>query len=544
MSFLSTQERLIKRQVVDPVVCKTLIRSDRKETYCVMDTNLREDEPGFYSILDKNTAVSSIDKNFLENSSEKVFVATDTGKKTAKGKDIVQLSVLIEPEEKIYETTGTISRKYSEPVVLGEGTYGTVYEHPSYIVKQSKKKKDIIDRRYIDIPRDILTEIAIYRLISKNVCVPQMYGFDQENDKWSIQLSKGVDTIKSIAKTPVEKLNVFMWKLLACMEKISEAGIIHRDLNPRNIILVDENIQIIDWGLASVSIMNQKKSINVQTLDCRSPEILRANIFGKKTQYDYKIDIFSIGMIFLYLINPDVQREWFQKQGLLLNQENYAKYLMDLLGCDIFLEEKSQKGNIKRSIMEKYKIDDVSADFAGCMLEPYARNRHSYRMLLKHPYIGEMPGYIPPIKFPRVGPVADIKERWKGLVSRTDVLTYIDGVVNRLQLSWDVFINAVQLLDVLVLKNNQDNPFVTRQNIQEIIGACLCISIKLFGDITRIENRPISEYISQGDEKVEEKIVNAEKQIIFELRGNLLYKNTDQRPVYEWDKYYRTDIYA
>lgn len=101
-----------------------------------------------------------------------------------------------------------------------------------------------------------------------------------------------------------------MYQLLVSLYHADQKLIIHGDLKPEN-ILIDEfdNVVIADWGHSKIDkfTASKEKSLGVQTLYYRSPEILLGD-----TSYSTKIDIWSVGLIFFDLINggPLIKNPW------------------------------------------------------------------------------------------------------------------------------------------------------------------------------------------------------------------------------------------
>lgn len=89
-----------------------------------------------------------------------------------------------------------------------------------------------------------------------------------------------------------------MRQILEAVQKTHSLGIFHRDLKLGNILINQENeIQIVDWGLAEFYRPGQEYNIRVSTRPYKPPEIL----MGLK-QYDYSFDMWNIGCVFFCLL--------------------------------------------------------------------------------------------------------------------------------------------------------------------------------------------------------------------------------------------------
>ncbi|CAH1715613.1 eukaryotic translation initiation factor 2-alpha kinase isoform X1 [Aphis gossypii] len=108
-------------------------------------------------------------------------------------------------------------------------------------------------------------------------------------------------------------LNIFS-QIIQAVEYVHLQGLIHRDLKPSNIFFsLDGQIKIGDFGLVTEMIEsdegmtiydNKKKWLNEQHTDRVGTQLYMSpeQISGKS--YNYKVDIYSLGVIFFELLNP------------------------------------------------------------------------------------------------------------------------------------------------------------------------------------------------------------------------------------------------
>ncbi|CAD8073931.1 unnamed protein product [Paramecium sonneborni] len=114
-----------------------------------------------------------------------------------------------------------------------------------------------------------------------------------------------------------------MSQILNALIYIHQKGIMHRDLNPHN-IMISENIKLIDFGLARI-IKNQLIFPTAGTPGYIAPEIIN---YKQEKQYDEKADIFSLGcMLYKMLTGENLfrkQKNIFQenKEGIFELRKN------------------------------------------------------------------------------------------------------------------------------------------------------------------------------------------------------------------------------
>lgn len=261
-----------------------------------------------------------------------------------------------------------------EYTLLGKGAFGYAEKMKSklnnkiYAIKKIPVKKE-------EMPKELVRETT-FMLTSNNEYIVKLYGYFQGIEK--IEKLKDIykgDKKKSYQNDTEDKKMYFLVldympngslddfikacraekkavsqdfiikifkQLLISIKYLHSHEIMHRDVKLDNILLDDNNnIKLTDFGIAAILRQNvaQYEESNVllsnftQTgrIDFVAPEILK----GTQMQFDYKIDIFSLGLTMLCLISRNHPIKLFGKNRSIITNDIeaglYSIYLVNLI---------------------------------------------------------------------------------------------------------------------------------------------------------------------------------------------------------------------
>ena len=217
--------------------------------------------------------------------------------------------------------------------ILGEGTYGIIYscKHPEtgekYAVKRNLAEKRILFLSAIreldlltklrDHPHIVTLEYVSYKSPFgehnfEPIAADDKERQSQRDDGIHFIFEKASYNLHDYIKESSDSFDFdlkkrYMIQILLAVEYIHKHSIIHCDLKPQNILILenktdllgDKNVvQICDFGLSLPYTYQSTQVSDVATSWYRAPEI----ILGYP-HYDYKSDVWSLACIFFEMLN-------------------------------------------------------------------------------------------------------------------------------------------------------------------------------------------------------------------------------------------------
>lgn len=219
----------------------------------------------------------------------------------------------LELQLKDTQVLGTVFQapeRFTVQEAVGQGAYGVVCSSQDSLTGETiaiKKIENAFDD--ITFAKRTLRELKFLRQLRHENLIDLRYAFlpgtiDDFEDIYVVSELMETD-LASILKSPQplsdEHCQFFTYQILRGLKFMHSAGVIHRDLKPRN-LLVNSNcdLKICDYGLAVLRLQNGEArplTEYVCTRWYRAPEVLCS-----WTNYDFSIDMWSVGCIFAEML--------------------------------------------------------------------------------------------------------------------------------------------------------------------------------------------------------------------------------------------------
>ena len=215
---------------------------------------------------------------------------------------------------------------------LGEGNFASVLKVSSLINQRIYAMKILSlenDEKLTPEQKKIYytNEVELLKKLDHPNIVKYYKSFSEDNKLYIIMeyFDNGdlSDYIKALKfdkerrdKNKGEIWNIFYQCILG-LNYLHSAGVIHRDIKPKNIFMTKNKIiKIGDFGV-SAKFKNSERLKRIKTLSCTllgTPQYMAPEVLEKK--YDEKADIFSLGCVFYEIIFlKPYQKEDFVKEG-------------------------------------------------------------------------------------------------------------------------------------------------------------------------------------------------------------------------------------
>ncbi len=147
---------------------------------------------------------------------------------------------------------------------------------------------------------------AISKLSHPNVCTLHDIGHQEGIDFLVLEFIEG-KTLRQLLDSsglPMRKLIPIAVQIAAGLAKAHELGITHRDLKPENLMVSDETVKILDFGLAKLAMSGETVSevSTTATLETESGTVLGTVAYMSPEQasghaVDFRSDQFSFGVV-------------------------------------------------------------------------------------------------------------------------------------------------------------------------------------------------------------------------------------------------------
>ena len=197
---------------------------------------------------------------------------------------------------------------------LGEGNFGSVYLVLSKITKKLYAMKEIKSNRYkTDQQRlEVEKEIKLLENLHHPHVITYFTSFRENDSIFIITEYINGGSLENLLKRNIElgKLidektiwNFLIQSLSGLLYLHENKKIIHRDIKPDNLLLDrDGNIKISDFGVSAINSDNVEDLLKCHGT-VRGPIQFMAPEVGLGLQYDFKSDIYMLGLTFFFMMS-------------------------------------------------------------------------------------------------------------------------------------------------------------------------------------------------------------------------------------------------
>jgi serine/threonine protein kinase len=195
-------------------------------------------------------------------------------------------------------------QNYTQSKLLGTGAYAEVYLAQQNDTSQSVAIKRVNVQKLISTNQNIEHEINLLKQIHHPHIVECLDSFKDNDEICIVMEYVSGSTLRDFLKNtqhplPETFIRKFIYQLFSAIIYLHNMGIIHRNINPENILISQEgDAKLTNFGLSCVvdSIRLSPQSY-AGTENYMSPEMIQ------QKPYSYSTDIWSLGCVFYEVLN-------------------------------------------------------------------------------------------------------------------------------------------------------------------------------------------------------------------------------------------------
>jgi hypothetical protein len=256
--------------------------------------------------------------------------------------------------------------KYDLKDKLGSGAAGEVYRSVNKqtnievaikrILLEKQQRKDLI-----------ITEIQVMRDMNCKSIVNYIECYLVEKELWIVmEYLEGGALTDIVLETVMDEFQMatVTKECLLALDYLHSHNIIHRDVKSDNVLVgMRGEVKLTDFGFCAEVNANEKRSTVVGTPYWMSPELV------KKQKYDKKVDIWSLGILIIEMIDGE------------------PPYLHETPLKALYLIAANGKPSVKED--SKARLSPELANFLDRCLEVNPERRAETKELLEHPFIAK-----------------------------------------------------------------------------------------------------------------------------------------------------------
>ena len=199
-------------------------------------------------------------------------------------------------------TVGTVGRRYQLDFEIGSGGMGTVYHATDRLSGGAVALKmvaaaDSLVFTSVSNTKDIRLALAQEFKILASIRHPNIigvldYGFDDQRQPYfTMDLLEYPRTILDAGYSlPFDQQVMLLGHILQALRYLHRRGILHRDLKPSNVLVYDDQVKVLDFGL-SMNVDQAKQGDYSGTVAYMAPEILEGAAASPAA------DLYAVGVI-------------------------------------------------------------------------------------------------------------------------------------------------------------------------------------------------------------------------------------------------------